>query len=1683
MKIISPLIMNNLRPRPVFDELANDKCPESIVKHKLYEKYLFFEEKDVNEYFYKRRTLNQLEFQAYKRKLDNLAKQLNPVLIEIDERERKPLVKAFHDGFSQSYSKKSRFWEVEPQSNDPYWDPSTVDSVEDASIEDAEPQFFNPLDIFSDPIGIKKMSEHIPDILQTIEEKLPDSEQRDALFEAFMSFEKKVPSLSKGFGSDTLKQASVVFCGLTTICPEILIAIASAWHAHSRSWTSFAFFIACAIYFVIKLPDKIVYLVNLYVGLSEHVSLIPSVNMEEIQPQMSDDTLECIGSVIAIALIGVVGKASKTSAAVLTLAFVKDFSRTRMGMIDLTKLVLKFIESLVNLFREKCMSLPSIKFLDSCSKEIDEFSKECRLYVYKHNRGTLPMNDAIYVNITGLLEVGKYMLRTIPKDKHSESSLRCIHEDCNNLRKIITELERCDVTLRGLHQEPVAVLLAGGPGTAKSVSANYLAEIVAKDNLSDEELADFMINSGPYIYSRKQENVFFDSLTNKARVMLYDDFLQARDVAGNPACEAMEIIRILNSEEYSAHMAHLENKGNVFIRPKYVILTTNQPNLTSNAIISNAAMKRRIDLSYVVTPKERFLMDEDSEKDMWNRRIDKRKLPMTFIEGTFDPSLKGELVSDLQPEQLLYHEYDLMTGRYGKTLEFAEVLDKARSLERVKRKQFALHRENFKRNIKKYAKIYDSVVQEEVVPDDYVGGSDCDDTEDEDSFIDSFDATPYMKKEIESLLSVDPKYTFYVHGVVSANCIFSHSDEMVDVLLDEFGYNEVVRMIVGKQEFSMNKPRYNKRRELKTPLRKSIVDIIDKYLDKIPGWDYIKSFVINNKSAILTTLSFLAGSSLMIWLGKWIYSWFAPAEAQSFGFSDKLRGTKTPNKNSYYRNSNALKQAILVSPQFGDDTSGIDLINSIVRRNCYKVETLRQDGIWIHMGTFTFVRGRIGIMDYHFILKFADGFKKDPKRLEQPVRFSHGNDDQNPGMLCTVRELINGHKTGILSEDDLVLVEMPRRFPERRDIVDCFCLQSDLQYHQTNLDIVLTSVGENRGFYFGKGRRFHDLIHIPEKHFGFAYLLQNTFVYDIPTKAGDCGSLMCILNSSLQKRKIFGIHVAGQTHRGDGFASVVTQEGLLQDLQLFDPQIVSEEIELTEPQCGDMELPLRFEIMGRTNLVCMRNTLTDIQESRIHGLFGDNGLRPAALRPFVVDGTLIDPLLNAQRKYCQPDILLDYEVIRNCCRDYFSYCEWNERFTVDRRIFTTEEAIYGLEFDSDFASISSSTSAGWPSNVFGVRNLKKELFSYDRETYEHGSVYEEVCDRVKSIEDKAKERIRMFHVFTDNLKDELRETDKVFAGSTRLFSGCEFHYLILFRKYFGAFSLWYMKNKIRNGSSVGVNPYSSDWNSIAQRLINISSTNILAGDYSKYDGSQKPIIHLLILDAINKWYGNNPRDNRIRSILWMEVYNSRHICDGIIYEWLSGLGSGHAFTIDINTIYNHIAARYVWYQSVGDYSSFNNNVYVIALGDDITMSVTDAYKDKFNDVIFTKKVAELGLTYTNETKSGEIFTLRSLGDIEFLKRSFVFDSYSNLFIAPLKLRSILKMIDWTKRKRRIKIVCDNVVTAIKELSLHEESVFDFYSQQIIKNFKESYPGEFTSEPLELDFRRRRDQVMSSVSFY
>lgn len=1546
--------------------------------------------------------------------------------------------------------------------------------------------FFDPFTIFTDPLGLKKMCDQLPDVVDVINDKLPDTNERKEFLDFFKNIGSKIPST--GFlnsDSKMLQSAFDIVSSIGKLHPTVLISVASAWYAHDRGWLSFAFFIACAVYFVIKVPDQLGFLLNIYLKMGDAIPMVPDIDMDSISPQISDSALEVFGTVLAGALIGVVSGNSRISTSAIVLMFVKDFSRTRLGMIEIAKLVVNFFEKIVNLVRSSFLDMPSIKIIDSCSNEIDEFSREVRNYSFKFNRGILPQNETTYSNIVGLMEVGKQLLRSIPKDKFSEASLRMVHEDCMSLKKISIDLERSDISLRGMKQEPVGIIFSGGPGVAKSIAMLYLSYIVAKDSLTPEERVEFDINPGKFIFSRKQENVFFDTLTNLARVFNYDDFLQARDAAGSPNSEAMEIIRIINSDEFNAHMAHLENKGNTYVRPKYVIVTTNQPDLKSNSIISSTALKRRFQLSYLVVPKECYTRDEDLTNDLWNRRLDHSKLPVATVFSKDDKQINETIVSDLRPEHLDYFEYDLNTHTVGKHRTFQEIVVYARAAELEKRKHFALHKQNFKNLVKKYSAIYDIKAEEIVCPDDYsfdpsISPQSGDDTESEYPF-EEFDCTEEQIMRLEIMLTMRPDYVAYLRTCLRSghkNDIYALSLLMIDHL----GYEEAYDSILAQEQFP-SRFKFKAYDKPSLPIRvfNSVKDIIDKFLSYIPSWTEFKAKFTFDRESVISILTFIAGSSILTFFAKWIYSWWTGKEVpQSFGFSDKMRSHKVNPK--FVKNSQAIKNFIKVQPQFSEDSSGIDLITSLVRKNCFRFELLSDEDKWNCLGSITFVRGRIALIPYHFLVKLMSGVDVDRSRLQRHVRIGHGKEDNDPGLLFTVEEILDGHQYGKLGENDIALIEFPKRMPERQDIVDKFALLRDMDFNQVNLDVMLPVITKNRGFYFGKGRKYGDVIGIT-KFKDFNYTIEHSYTYDIPTQPGDCGSLFCVLNPSLQKRKIFGVHVAGHDYHGDGFAAFVCQEYLVEDLKLFEDQVVSEVPDLISPQSSDLDLPVRFEILGRTRLVPSRNLNSEIRRSRMYGSLGNVNMAPALLRTIEDSGTIIDPLLNAQRKYCKPDVMFDMEIARKCMAHYFSYCEWQSTYTVLPRIYTLDESIFGLEYDMDFGSVNSSSSVGWPGNVPGQRNLKKELFSYEYGSVEQNIVKDLISVKVNEVITKARNNVRMFHLFSDNLKDELRDLAKVKSGSTRLFSGAPFEYFLAFRMYFGAFGLWFMKNRVLNGSSIGVNPYSSEWNSIAKRLLVHGADNILAGDYEKYDGSQKALIHLLMLFFINLWYDDGADNARIRSILWMEVYNSRHVVDGLIYEWLSGLGSGHPFTIIINTIYGHFNLRYAWYKSIGSLTAFNDNVYAVVQGDDVAAAVSDLYKLKFNDIIISKYMAEVGMVYTNETKDGTLIATRNITEIEFLKRKFVFDSSNNLWIAPLRLQSILKMVDWTKKKHKNAIVCSNVITAIRELSLHERSVHDLYAPRIIKAFQKHYPFLTTCSPLIMDYECRKSEVMCMEAFY
>ena len=130
--------------------------------------------------------------------------------------------------------------------------------------------------------------------------------------------------------------------------------------------------------------------------------------------------------------------------------------------------------------------------------------------------------------------------------------------------------------------------------------------------------------------------------------------------------------------------------------------------------------------------------------------------------------------------------------------------------------------------------------------------------------------------------------------------------------------------------------------------------------------------------------------------------------------------------------------------------------------------------------------------------------------------------------------------------------------------------------------------------------------------------------------------------------------------------------------------------------------------------------------------------------------------------------------------------------------------------------------------------------------------------------------------------------------------------------------------------------------------------------------------------------------------------------------------------------------------------------YLIALGDDNVFSVHPSVANLFTEPVVGKYMAELGLTYTSETKDVVNDKLRALTEVEFLKRKWRYSSEVRRYVAPQQVKRLIEMTNWTKKGVNAdQISRDNIDSILRELSLHGKEVYNFWTPKLIKSAKEN----------------------------
>uniref|UniRef100_A0AAT9JFN1 RNA-directed RNA polymerase n=1 Tax=Periplaneta americana dicistrovirus TaxID=3032227 RepID=A0AAT9JFN1_9VIRU len=739
------------------------------------------------------------------------------------------------------------------------------------------------------------------------------------------------------------------------------------------------------------------------------------------------------------------------------------------------------------------------------------------------------------------------------------------------------------------------------------------------------------------------------------------------------------------------------------------------------------------------------------------------------------------------------------------------------------------------------------------------------------------------------------------------------------------------------------------------------------------------------------------------------------------------------------------------------DKSSQCLISSKVRSNLYHLTAERADGSLRPLLHGLFVRGQCMLVPKHVVLGLENAVK---------IIMVNATGEQFKVKLCDIRHTPVKNARG--EELEATLWIFPTYIKSHSDLVKHFCNRQTKEMADGARVTMPTLVSRGNFEYFFQilGNTSVKVIDkeltIRDDEKSTTAIVRGYCQYSLNTQQGDCGCPVIAQETSIE-RKIFGIHVAG-TPTGECYAQFVSADDLNRSLEdvdikhrilldtenlpyVVDGSLQSDGDKTTEELCSDLGLP-------GTNFWYCGNTTRPI--------FSPNKTK---LRPSVVHGKIVEPTTKPAILYNRGGVNVKHQNLRKCGtvtpditgKDLDSAVQ-NVRSVLLSgkdlrlaRLLTYEETVTGVEGEEYLGPVNRSTSPGYPWLLFKQSHTKgKQGWLGSDENYR---LDEEVMRAMQAREEAARKGIRIPVVWVDTLKDERRPVEKVDALKTRVFSAGPMDYTLLVRRYFLGFMAHVMRNRIWNEQSIGTNVYGPDWSVTAVKL-GMKGKHVVAGDFSTFDGTLNTAILERFSDVVSDWYGDGDENRLIRRVLMQDVYNSIHLCDGVYYGMNHSQPSGNPLTTVLNSFYNSVSVRMVYLMcarhadlTVG-IQNFGEDVSMVSYGDDNVLNISERIIGWFNQETISREFANIGMIYTDETKTGAIVPkTRRLEEILYLKRRFEYRD--GVWLAPLELTTLLEETNWIRgdidRVGCSKLNCE---IACMELGMYPIEVFTEWTKAI-----------------------------------
>lgn len=708
-------------------------------------------------------------------------------------------------------------------------------------------------------------------------------------------------------------------------------------------------------------------------------------------------------------------------------------------------------------------------------------------------------------------------------------------------------------------------------------------------------------------------------------------------------------------------------------------------------------------------------------------------------------------------------------------------------------------------------------------------------------------------------------------------------------------------------------------------------------------------------------------------------------------------------------------------------------IHKYVIRNTAKFHIKFDDKDTIQASTAVNVKGNIWMLNKHIFKKYKSGI------LNVVFESVEQNVSRNMKGIRFVEDSIIE-----IPDTDLCFMQL-RALPPGPDISKYFTIDKILDGCYAGVYHMISKSGDRSIRPVVNIRKGTDPAHLVPAYHG---------VVNIPTEPGDCGSL-CVAKVG-DATVILGMHVSGNGFSGVYFQHI-SQKIIERILGKYEPQVDSGDLPISAKGCYRELVPLhpkstiRWIEKGTAEVMGSFAGYRPKHKSRVKKTFICEEIKKLGYKDdYGPPDMSWKPWNLALNDMTQPNHAFRESILKECEDAYVNdiFTELGDKIN-SLEVYTQEVALNGVDGVTFVDRINTGTSAGNP-----YKKSKKHFLEMDENNHivKLDSAIQERVDEIEECYSKGK---RFHPQFCAHLKDEPTSYKKIEAGKTRVFTGAEFAWSIVVRKFFLSHIRLIQNNPYVFEAMPGIVAQSVEWDNLYKHLTKFGKDTIIAGDYAKFDKKMAAPFILTafkILIRMSEKAGW-PKDQLI--VLWCIAMDTAfaHIDFNGDYIEIQGNPSGHPLTVIINCIVNSLYMRYAFKLCTArPVTLFKQFVALVTYGDDNTQGVSKLCPT-YNHTRIAVALKLIGVIYTMADKEAESVPYIHIDDASFLKRKFVYDSDMDIVLAPLDSSSFDKMltsyVDNGTLTPESHAICV-IETAIREYFFYGKEVFHKKRDMFIK---------------------------------